>query len=384
MPRATELPEAIALIAQRHAIELRDATWDGDVERLVRRLEEVVDTIPPCPYPGMVAFGRDDAARFFGREKEVAEIRDRLASQGVLCLVGPSGCGKSSLIEAGVLADLDSAETTHWDVRTLRPGGSPMFALGVALGADPDDTTTPEAAVRAVRQSLAAGPAAGRLLLVIDQLEELFAQASTDDQAQFIAALAGIHELGRLDRSRHPRRLLRRADGERAVAARRRRQGRRAAAAGDALAEAIEKPATSCHVTIEPDLLEQLVSDAGSEPGALPLLQEALVRLWGTMRLHRISLAAYESIGGEGQTAWRQRSRTPPTPRWRRSRPSRFRSPSVSCSGWSSSVKAARHASPAPGRGAAERGRRRSRAGGRARSARERPPRDAHRRGNPG
>ena len=71
--------------------------------------------------------------------------------------------------------------------------------------------------------------------------------------------------------------------------------------AGDALAEAIEKPATSCHVTIEPDLLEQLVADAGSEPGALPLLQEALVRLWGTMRLHRISLAAYESIGGEGR-----------------------------------------------------------------------------------
>ena len=130
MPRSTELPEAIALLAQRHAIELRDATWDGDVERLVRRLEEVVDTIPPCPYPGMVAFGRDDATRFFGREKEVAEIRDRLASQGVLCLVGPSGCGKSSLIEAGVLADLDSAEAGHWDVRTFRPGGSPMFALG--------------------------------------------------------------------------------------------------------------------------------------------------------------------------------------------------------------------------------------------------------------
>ena len=70
---------------------------------------------------------------------------------------------------------------------------------------------------------------------------------------------------------------------------------------GDALAEAIAGPAKSSHVTLEPDLLERLVADAGNEPGALPLLQEALVRLWGTMRLHRISLAAYESIGGDGR-----------------------------------------------------------------------------------
>ena len=71
--------------------------------------------------------------------------------------------------------------------------------------------------------------------------------------------------------------------------------------AGAALAEAIAEPAKSCHVALDPDLLERLVTDAGSEPGALPLLQEALVRLWGTMHLHRISLAAYESIGGEGR-----------------------------------------------------------------------------------
>ena len=57
-----------------------------------------------------------------------------------------------------------------------------------------------------------------------------------------------------------------------------------------------------CHVTLEPDLLERLLTDAGKEPGALPLVQETLVRLWGMMRLHRISLAAYESLGGPGQS----------------------------------------------------------------------------------
>ena len=70
--------------------------------------------------------------------------------------------------------------------------------------------------------------------------------------------------------------------------------------AGRSLAEAITGPAESCNVTIEPDLLERLLVDAGMEPGALPLLQETLVRLWGTMRLRRISLPAYERLGGEG------------------------------------------------------------------------------------
>ena len=137
---------------------------------------------------------------------------------------------------------------------------------------------------------------------MVDQLEELFAQANADEQARFIAALEAIHELDAASivlaiRADFYGELMESAlwplveDGKVDVPP----------LAGEALAEAIAEPAKSCHVALEPDLLERLVSDAGSEPGALPLLQEALVRLWGTMRLHRISLAAYESIGGEGR-----------------------------------------------------------------------------------
>ncbi len=298
MPHAGELPELLAALAERHAIELGDERWDGDVVRLVQRLEEVVDTIPPCPYPGMVAFGRADAARFFGREKEVGEIEDRLASQRLLCLVGPSGCGKSSLIAAGVLADLERTQPVRWAVRTLRPGGSPLRSLGEALGADLDGNASPEAFASAARRAIASQQEAARLLLVVDQLEELFAQANADDRERFIAALEAIHELD---------------DASIVLAIRADFYGELMESAlwplveggkvdvppltGDALAEAIVEPAKSCHVTIEPDLLERLVADAGNEPGALPLLQEALVRLWGSMHLHRISLAAYEHIG---------------------------------------------------------------------------------------
>ena len=55
-----------------------------------------------CPYPGLVAFDVGDADVFFGREGEIADCVQRLASTGVVAVVGPSGCGKSSLVRAGV------------------------------------------------------------------------------------------------------------------------------------------------------------------------------------------------------------------------------------------------------------------------------------------
>ena len=302
MPHATDLPEELVPLRQRHAIAIGETGWDGDVDRLARRLWEVVDTIPPCPYPGMVAFGRDDAERFFGRDREIAMIEERLASQQVLCLVGPSGCGKSSLIQAGVLADLERNQAASWTVRTLRPGGTPMSALGEALGSDLAVSTPPETVQHAARQVIASGGATNRLLLVVDQLEELFAQADDEQQARFIDAIGAIHELddvsivfairadfyGELMEST----LWPLVEGGKVDVP---------PLAGAALAEAIVEPARTVGVTIEPDLLERLVADTGNEPGALPLLQEALVRLWGTMHLHRISLAAYEQIGGDGR-----------------------------------------------------------------------------------
>ncbi len=301
MPRAGQLPALLDALAERHAIEVDDERWDGDVVRLVRRLEEVVDTIPPCPYPGMVQFRRTEADRFFGRDAEISLIEELLGAARVLCLVGPSGCGKSSLLEAGVLADLDATQRDRWVVTALRPGASPVRALTDAFGTSFDDDVT-AAARHAVTHALGAR-AGTRLLLVVDQLEELFAQARIEEQTQFIAALEAIHAL------EHTTIVLAiRADfyGELMESPLwplvERSKVDVPPLVGDALETAIAQPALACHVTIEPDLLERLLADAGTEPGALPLLQETLVRLWGTMRLRRISLAAYERLGGDGRS----------------------------------------------------------------------------------
>jgi len=58
-----------------------------------------------CPYRGLSAFDRDDANRFFGREREVEVVLARVARERFVAVVGASGSGKSSFVRAGLLAD---------------------------------------------------------------------------------------------------------------------------------------------------------------------------------------------------------------------------------------------------------------------------------------
>ena len=138
------------------------------------------------PYLGLASFGADDASYFFGRERLVGELAARLVGTGMLGLVGASGSGKSSVVAAGLLPSLTAGllpGSERWRQAGMRPGEHPMSALDIALeekGGDPGTLTQ-------VIDRL--GPT-GRLILVVDQFEEIFtACADEEERSAFVEAL---------------------------------------------------------------------------------------------------------------------------------------------------------------------------------------------------
>src|SRR5262249_28265264 len=69
------------------------------------------------PYPGLIPFAERDARRFFGRDREVDEVLERLATRRFLAVIGVSGCGKSSLVRAGVIPVLRMGVTENLPAR---------------------------------------------------------------------------------------------------------------------------------------------------------------------------------------------------------------------------------------------------------------------------
>ena len=71
--------------------------------------------------------------RFFGRDREIAELLVRLRSQRFLGVVGVSGSGKSSLVHAGVKPELREQD---WRIVEIRPGSAPAAHLAAGLSAE--------------------------------------------------------------------------------------------------------------------------------------------------------------------------------------------------------------------------------------------------------
>jgi WD40 repeat protein/tRNA A-37 threonylcarbamoyl transferase component Bud32 len=250
-----------------------------------------------CPFKGLANFEPVDAEYFFGRERLVAELVARLVGAGFLGIVGPSGSGKSSVLRAGLLPALAGGVvpgSESWRRLLLRPGERPLEKLRRVLDSDAKDPFS---------EALEALPADGRLLLAVDQLEEIFTACRSEAERTAFAdtlARAGADPKGR---------------AVVVVALRADFYGR--FAAYPALAEllganqmlvgpmqaselrrAVELPASRVGLQVEPELVDALVDDVEGEPGALPLVSTALLELWEKRQENALTLASYRESGG--------------------------------------------------------------------------------------
>jgi WD40 repeat protein/transcriptional regulator with XRE-family HTH domain len=278
-----------------------------------------------CPYRGLQPFQEDDAELFFGREGDVQRLLERLKTTRFLAVVAPSGSGKSSLVQAGLLPALRRGAlpgSEAWRPVLFTPGPEPLTTLAAHLLHTSSTGTMQRTVDRlardartlhlAVSLALSNQPAHARVLLLVDQLEEIFAQCrDLRQRAQFVANLLYASAIPdgrtlvvvtmRADFYTHcaeyPELAARIAAHQHVLAT----------LDGPGLRQAIEGPARRVGLVFEPGLVDTILDEVAGEPGALPLLEHALLELWARRRGALLTLESYRASGGV-QTAVAQRA----------------------------------------------------------------------------
>ncbi len=132
------------------------------------------------PYVGLRSYDATDADLFFGRKALIAELAEVVDSRPLTVVLGASGTGKSSLVKAGLAPHFEQSEGDDFLVLPpMRPGDSPAEILAELLTVHlPGNTTLsgntdPVSAIRLALAGWCDAHSERRLLLIIDQFEEL-------------------------------------------------------------------------------------------------------------------------------------------------------------------------------------------------------------------
>ena len=258
-----------------------------------------------CPYPGLSAFTAADAAAFVGRERETEAFLNRLRVQPLLAVVGPSGAGKSSFVQAGVIPALPPG----WTALVVRPGPSPIAGLAARLAGAGIEAGSLRARLAADADALAGLLAgrAGTLVLVVDQVEELFTLC--DDPAERALYAAALARAARA--ADDPVRVVMTLRDDFLVRAEELPAWRTRLAHGlqilttpdePDLRRILTEPLRRIGYELDPELPEEMVSEVAGEPAALALLSFTASRLWELRdrRFRQIGRKAYRSLGGVG------------------------------------------------------------------------------------
>ena len=256
------------------------------------------------PYRGLLPYEARHAKEFFGREGVVDALQAQVLGSPLVLVSGVSGSGKSSVVRAGLMPRL--AALSEWKVLdVVRPGQHPLSELAAILGSL---GASRDAALSAASGAWQAQNPGRRLLLVIDQLEELVTLGASDaERTEFlqrirdaVTASAGLLHVVftlRSDFEPHFSDLLATRDHgvTRFLVTPPDRQ---------ALRQIIEGPASERVLFFEPaTLVDRLIDEVAEMPGALPLLSFTLSELYRAyLRSGRddrsLRMEDYEKLGG--------------------------------------------------------------------------------------
>jgi HD-GYP domain-containing protein (c-di-GMP phosphodiesterase class II) len=272
-----------------------------------------------CPYKSLDVFNEVDAPFFFGRERVMQKMIDSLKREPrFLAVLGPSGSGKSSVVRAGLIPALKQGKvpgSDKWEVIIIRPATQPFEQLdGVGLSTSQDEIKN------AIRAWLEDHFEKTRLVLIIDQFEEVLVSTPEDVRHKFIKELASA-----LDASVAVTVVLAvrndfysRFSQDAAVLTTWLERGLvniPSTLERDELRAMIREPAKQVGLSFEEGLVDVILTEAAeadrikgmTHSTILPLLEFALTQLWEKRREGWLTHNAYNNIVGGvagGLTQW--------------------------------------------------------------------------------
>ena len=321
---------------------------EADYLRVANRLQVLLTAVPDSdaddpgevscisPWPGLAAYDESRQRFFFGRSTETLEALRKFGdcADGVyrrwLQVEGQSGVGKSSLVHAGLvpairhgwLGESELRPSGTWWVAGMRPGSEPLTALAVALAglredwrSDPSRLITllnqedPDNLKLQLRLAAAATASPQRMLLVIDQFEEVFGpQVPEANRARFdrlLAVALADHDgpLHLITTIRSDFTLQQQKTMPCLCALINEQAGRHTVLriSDTGLKEIVCNPARLAGlVWDESTLPDRIVDEAKQTPNPLPLLGNLLWLMWQGRQGRKLLASNHEKLGGVG------------------------------------------------------------------------------------
>jgi hypothetical protein len=268
------------------------------------------------PYRSLKSFMEADAPFFFGRDEFVERLENAAVRHPFVVVAGPSGSGKSSAVRAGLFPRIRSrAGGRIWEIVDMRPGDHALESLVAAFYPLLNEAT--EYAARRVaintlateiskgtislasmvRDVLARQPGTDRVLLFVDQWEELYTLVGADERDAFVGVLLDAVE-------QSPLTIVTTLPGDFYGEALRHRRfsdhtefvpisGMNVSE----LRDVIEKPAAAVGAHLESGLAERLLEELEQTPDQLPLLEFVLAQLWDGRTANALTHETYDEIG---------------------------------------------------------------------------------------